>query len=435
MIRTLKSRHGNQVSAVFFSLISRYYRDMKTTANTKTVKTITDKARIEEMFARGTLVEAYPSKEELMNKLLSGDRIKIYYGLDPTFTAVHLGHAKNMIFLEELRQLGHEVVVLFGDFTAMVGDPSDKSATRKQLSAEEVKRNMSTWIEQIKSLISFDDKENPATIVHNSTWLSKLTFTQVLDLASNFTVQQMLERDMFQKRLKNGSPIHVHEFMYPLMQGYDSVAMDVDAELCGTDQTFNALAGRTLMKRYKNKNKFVLALNLVANPKTGELMSKSNGTGVFIDQPASKLFGSIMALPDPMIEPLFFNCTRIPMSEKDGLMAVGPRSAKARVAFDIVKRLHGEVAAKSAEQDFDNTFAKGGLPEDIQEVHFSQIELLSEALVKSGIIPSKAEWRRLVDGGGIKTEDDTKITDPSFMPKETMILKIGKRRFVRIVLS
>ncbi len=400
-----------------------------------TIKTITDKVLIEEMFARGTLVEAYPSKEELMNKLLSGERIKIYYGLDPTHTAIHLGHAKNFIFLEELRQLGHEVVILFGDFTAMIGDPSDKASARKQLTVDEVKRNMASWVDQINPLISFNDSINPATIVHNSEWLSKLSLTDVVNLASNFTVQQMLERDMFQKRLKDNAPIHVHEFMYPLMQGYDSVAIDVDAELCGTDQIFNALAGRTLMKRLKNKDKFVIALNLIANPKTGELMSKSNGTGVFIDQQPSKLFGSIMALPDPMIEPLFVNCTRIPMNEKDGLMAAGPRLAKARVAFDIVQRLHGESAAKSAEQDFDNTFSKGGIPDDIQEIHFSQIEPLSEALVKAGIVPSKAEWRRLIDGGGIKTEDDTKIMDPNFMPKETMILKIGKRRFVKIVLN
>ncbi len=398
------------------------------------MKTITDKARIEEMFARGTLVEAYPSKEELMKKLLSGERIKIYYGLDPTFTAIHLGHAKNMIFLEELRQLGHEVVILFGDFTAMIGDPSDKAATRKQLTAEEVKKNMASWVDQIKPLISFDAAENPATITHNSTWLSKLTFAEVLDLASNFTVQQMLERDMFQKRLKNSSPIHVHEFMYPLMQGYDSVAMDVDAELCGTDQTFNALAGRTLIKRYKNKEKFVLALNLVANPKTGELMSKSNGTGVFIDQPANSLFGALMSLPDPMIEPLFVNCTRIPMSEKEALMAAGPRSAKARVAFDIVKRLHGEKAAQAAEQTFENTFAKGGVPDEIQEVPYAAGDSLAEVLVKAEVIPSKAEWRRLIDGGGVKTEDDEKITDANFKPIETMILKIGKRRFVKVVI-
>ncbi|MEK7610022.1 MAG: tyrosine--tRNA ligase [Patescibacteria group bacterium] len=395
---------------------------------------ITDKTRIEEIFIRGTAVEILPSKEEFMKKLMSGDRIRIYIGVDPTAPAMHLGHAKNLMFLDEIRQLGHEVIVLFGDFTAQIGDPSDKSATRKQLSAEEVKKNVSGWVDQVKPLLGFGDKKNPPIIKYNSEWLAQLKFADILNLASNFTVQQMLERDMFQKRLKESSPIHLHEFLYPLMQGYDSVAMDVDAELCGTDQIFNALAGRTLMKRLKNKDKFVIALNLIANPKTGELMSKSNGTGVFIDQRANQLFGAIMALPDPMIEPLFINCTRIPLNEKDGLMAAGPRLAKAKVAFDIVKRLHGESSAKSAEREFENTFAKGGVPDDIQEVKFSAKEPLSDALVRSGIIASKAEWRRLIDGGGIKTEDDTKITDPNFMPTKTLILKIGKRRFVKITI-
>lgn len=396
------------------------------------MKVITDKARIDEMFARGTVVEALPSKDELLKKLLSGDRIRIYYGMDPTATAIHLGHAKNIIFLEELRTLGHEVIILFGDFTATIGDPSDKKAVRKQLTAEDVKKNVAGWMDQVRPLLGIDAKENPALIKYNSEWLAKLTMKDVVELSANFTVQQMLERDMYQRRMKENTPIHLHEFLYPLMQGYDSVAMDVDAELCGTDQIFNALAGRTLMKRLKDKEKFVIALNLVANPKTGELMSKSNGTGVFVDQPAPELFGAIMALPDPMIDPLFINCTRIPMSEKDALMAQGPREAKARIAFDIVKRFHGEAAATAAEASFNNTFAKGGVPDDVQEIKLGN-DSLPEALVKAGIIPSKAEWRRLIDGGGIKMEDDEKISDPNFKPTKTMILKIGKRRFVKVV--
>ena len=398
------------------------------------MKLAVDRSKIEEILARGTLVEAFPSKEELMAKLLSGEKIRIYYGLDPTFTAVHLGHAKNFIFLEELRQLGHEVIVLFGDFTAQIGDPSDKTATRKQLTADEVKNNMTSWVKQISPIINFKDSKNPAQLKHNSEWLAKLNFSDILNLSSNFTVQQLLERDMFAKRMKEGAPIHLHEFMYPLMQGYDSVAMDVDAELCGTDQIFNALAGRTLMKRLKNKDKFVIALNLIANPKTGELMSKSNGTGVFIDQSPDDLFGSIMALPDPMIEPLFLNCTRIPLSERDSFMAKGPRDAKAFIASDIVKRFHGEAAAKTAENSFNETFSKGGVPEDIQEIKISSKVLLVDALVKAGIVPSKAEWRRLIDGGAIRTENDEKINDPHFVPVQNMIIKIGKRRFVKLIL-
>jgi tyrosyl-tRNA synthetase len=395
------------------------------------MNTITDKSRIEEIFARGTVVHVLPTKESLITDLLSGKRLKVYIGFDPTGTAIHLGHAKNLIFLEELRQLGHEVIVLFGDFTARIGDPSDKKATRKQLSAEEVKKNMESWVEQVRPLVKFDDKENPAKIMYNSEWLSKLTFGDILELSSNFTVQQMLERDMFAKRLKENSPIHLHEFMYPLMQGYDSVAMDVDVELCGTDQIFHALAGRTLLKRLKDKDKYVIALNLIANPKTGELMSKSNGTGVFVNVPPNELFGSIMALPDPMIEPLFMNCTRIPMTEKEPMLSQGPRHAKARIAFDIVRRFHGEGVARTAEEAFERTFSKGGLPDEVQEISLGG-RSLADALVKAGVIPSKAEWRRLIDGDGVKLADGTKITDPNFKPENGAVLKIGKRRFVRI---
>ena len=402
--------------------------------------------RIEELFARGTVVEAYPSKDELVKALAAGLKLKIYYGLDPTHTAIHLGHAKNLIFLEELRQLGHEVIVLFGDFTATIGDPSDKAATRKKLTFEEAKKNMSDWVRQIKPVISFDDKDNPAKLEYNSKWLAPLTLTDVVQLASNFTVQQMLERDMFEKRIEAGTPIHLHEFLYPLMQGYDSVAMDVNAELCGTDQIFNALAGRTLMKRLKDKDKFVIALNLIANPATGELMSKSNGTGVFVDQAADQLFGALMALPDPMIEPLFVNCTRIPLAEKDALMSKGPRDAKASVAFDIVKRFHGEDAAKAAEASFEKTFAKGGVPDDVLEIRLSgdtKDGALVDALIKAEVVPSKTEWRRLISEGAVKlagtdagsdtTNDGIKIGDVNYKPAKGTILKIGKRRFVKII--
>lgn len=395
---------------------------------------ITDRKRIEEVFSRGTVVEAFPSKEELLSTLEAGKCLRIYIGLDPTSTALHIGHAKNLIFLEELRQLGHEVIVLFGDFTAMIGDP-DKSAARKQLTTEDVKRNVADWLRQIDPIIDFKAAENPARLEYNSKWLAELKFSDIIEIASNFTVQQMIERDMFEKRIAAGTPIHLHEFMYPLMQGYDSVAMDVDAELCGTDQIFNALAGRTLLKRMKDKDKFVIALNLLANPATGELMSKSNGTGVFIDQPADKLFGALMALPDPMIEPLFVNCTRIPMSEKDALMAQGPRLAKAAVARDIVRRFHGEGAAVSAEQAFEQTFAKGGVPEDVQEVKLEGGESLAEALVKAGVVESKTEWTRLVRDGAVRDDKDQKIDDPKFAPVGDIVLKVGKRRFVKVIVG
>ena len=269
------------------------------------MKVTTDQKIIEEIFSRGVVVEVLPSKEELIKKMIAGDKLRIYIGADPTSDSLHLSHAKNYMFLEELRQLGHEVIVLVGDFTAQIGDPTDKTAARVQLSEKQVKENVRSWINQIQPLMNFKDKTNPPRILYNSEWLSKLSFKDVVLLASNFTVQQMLARDMFSKRIKEDTPIYLHEFLYPLMQGYDSVAMDVDVELCGTDQTFNALAGRTLVKRLKDKEKFVITVNLMENPKTKELMSKSRGTGVFLSASPNDMFGQIMAQPDEMIEILF----------------------------------------------------------------------------------------------------------------------------------
>jgi tyrosyl-tRNA synthetase len=398
------------------------------------MKINTDINKINEILERGTVVEAFPSIDELKKRLTSGDKIRVYIGFDPTFTALHLGHAKNLIFLEELRQLGHEVIVLFGDFTARIGDP-DKNSVRKQLTEEDVKKNVSGWIKQVEPIIDFKNKENPAVVKYNSEWLSKLNLGDIVDLASNFTVQQMLERDMFAKRYKNNVPIYFHEFMYPLMQGYDSVAMDVDAELCGQDQIFNALAGRTLMKRYKDKDKLVIALNMIANPATGELLSKSNGTGVFIDSSPSVLFGSIMALPDPMLEPLFVNMTRKDMSKKEEIMSMGPRKAKAYIAKDIVARFHGQDQAEKAEEEFEKTFSKGGVPDDIETIQIIKGENLVDKLVKQQIVSSKTEWKRLIDANGVRDMDENKIDAINYSPEKDVVLRIGKRRFVKVIVS
>ncbi len=396
---------------------------------------ITDKQRLEEIFDRGIVAEILPTREALFARLLSGERLRIYIGADPNSSALHLSHAKNYLFLEELRQLGHEVIILFGDFTARIGDPTDRSSTRPQLSEEQVKANVGQWLEQIKPLLNFADPENPPKVLFNSEWLAKLSLAEVVSLASHFTVQQMIERDMFEKRWESNTPIYLHEFLYPLMQGYDSVAMDVDIELCGTDQIFNALAGRTLLKRLKNKEKGIIALNLMANPKTGELMSKSKGTGVFLSSPPGEMYGAIMAEPDEMIKILFINNTRIPLTEVEGILAEGPRQAKARVALEIVKKFYGEEAAVAAASEFDQTFRDGGLPDELPELKLATGENLADKLVAAGLVASKSEWRRLVQEGAVRTEKDEKITDQNFAPQESVVLKIGKRRFVRVVMG
>lgn len=370
---------------------------------------------------------------------MSGRQLKIYIGADATGPALHLGHATNYIILEKFRRLGHKVVILIGDFTARIGDPTDKTAARVQLTRKQVVEHTKTWLKQLLPIISINDEDNPVEIVYNDDWLSKMTFENVINLASNFTVQQMLERDMYQKRMKENKPIYLHEFMYPLMQGYDSVHLGVDMEMCGNDQKFNALAGRTLAQRYNKKEKFVFITTLLENPVTKEkMMSKSLGTGVFLDMSADEMYGKIMAQHDENMLQLFIDCTYLTaeeilkIKETLGRKDSNPRDIKARLAFEIVKIYHGADAAQSAADGFDKTFAKGGVPDDVLEIKLGDGEPLPDALVKAGVIPSKAEWRRLIESGAVRLEDDSKVVDPHFTPNVTVILKIGKRRFVKI---
>jgi tyrosyl-tRNA synthetase len=398
------------------------------------MKTIVDKEKINEILDRGIVADIIPSREELMKFLLAGKRLKIYIGADPTFTSLHLGHAGNYLFLEDLRKLGHEVIMLIGDFTARIGDPSGKTTSRKPLSEAEIKENMKGWKSQIGPILDFDDKKNPAQVVFNSTWLEKLRFADILNLASHFTVQQMIERDMFQKRWEENIPIHLHEFLYPLMQGYDSVAMGVNAELCGTDQLFNALAGRTLLKQLKGEDKFVITLKLLQNPKTGEMMSKSKGTGIFLATLANDMYGAVMAQPDEMIDTLFVHCTRLPLSEKDEIMAQDPKSAKMRLAFEIVKIFHGEKAAHGAQENFEKIFSKKEIPDNIPELSIKEKELPALDLAfSSGTLKSKSDARRLIEQGGLEYDGAT-VKDPKTVLaiKSGAVLRVGKKHFFRI---
>ena len=400
------------------------------------MKTITDPKKIDEILDRGIITKIFPSKKEFREKLLSGKRLKLYIGFDATAPALHLGHAQNFILMEEFRELGHEVIILFGDFTARIGDPSGKQSARKQLSRKEVLKNIKAWRKMIKPLMRFEDKKNPPKIMYNHDWLSKLTLEEVVDLASNFTVQQIMERDMFQKRLKEKKPIYLHEFLYPLMQGYDSVAMDVDVEVCGTDQIFNALAGRTLMKKLKNKDKFVVAVNLIANPKTGELMSKSKGTGVFINVSAKDLYGQIMAQPDEMIEILFIRITFLSLGEIKKIMKQNPKDAKMKLAFEITKIFHKEKKAQEAENNFIKVFQEKKQPDKIEEfkVKKSKINII-DLLYNSGLAKSKSEARRLIKQKGIKINRKTiKKEQEIEINKKGIILQRGKRRFRKIII-
>ncbi len=390
---------------------------------------------INEILERGVIVEILPSEEDFKKLLLSGKKLRFYIGFDATAPVLHLSHAKNFMLMEEFRKLGHEVIILFGDFTARIGDPSGENSARKQLSKEEVDYNVKEWKKLVEPLMDFKDKENPTKIMYNSEWLSCLNFEEIIDLASNFTVQQMMERDMFQKRIDEKKPIYLHEFFYPLMQGYDSVAMDVDVEVCGTDQTFNALAGRTLLKKIKNKEKYVVALNLTENPKTGQLMSKSKGTGVFLGVDASEMYGQIMAQPDEMIKILFINNTRIPLKEIGKIMdEKNPKKAKERLAFEIVKIFHGEEKSIEAQEEFKKVFEENEIPSDIPVFQTSEEKYpILDLIFDSKLASSKKEAKRLVEGGAVKI-DSEKIEDwkKEINIKNNMIIQVGKRKFIKI---
>ena len=371
---------------------------------------------VEELLSR-SVKEIIPSKESLKEVLLSGKKLRIYIGTDATGESLHLGHATNYMILEKFRKLGHEVIFLIGDFTARIGDPTDKSeSARKPLSREEVVANTKTWLAQVKPLIGVENIK----IMYNHDWFSKFTFEDFINLSSNFTVQQMIERDMFQQRIKDGNPLYIPELFYPIMQGYDSVVMDVDMEMCGNDQKFNALAGRTLLKKLKNKEKFVFITTLLENPVTGEkMMSKSKGAGVFLDWNANQMLGAVMAEPDENMEQLFIDCTWLELNEINAIMKSHPKEAKMRLAYEITKIYHGEETAKKARENFDETFSKGGVPKDIPIVKVKAGTPLVEVLLEQGLVASKSEFNRLEKAGAIKEI-------------ENGVYRVGKHRFLRI---
>ena len=383
---------------------------------------------IDKIFERNTISEIYPSKEDLYKHLLEGKPFHIYLGIDPTSDKIHLGHVQNILFLEDLRKVGAKITLLFGSFTGLVGDPTDKSSTRKQLTQREIKKNLRSWKKQVKPVLDLS-LFSGARVDYNSRWFSIFSFLDCLNIARETTVQQLLERDMFKKRLEEGKPLHTHELLYPLLQGYDSVAMKVDGELCGTDQTFNALMGRTMVKRYLDKEKFVIAMNLIEGD--GVLMSKSTGTGVFVDIEKDgnhRMFGSIMALPDSFIIPLFNGCTRVPMEEikKLDVTGVNARDAKLYLAQEIVKQFWGKDSAQKAHDEYVKQFQKGEVPEHAEKHSVSRPIMLLDVVTKY-TESSRSEAKRKITQGAV-TLDGKKITDTSYeiTDNEEHILRVGR---------
>lgn len=393
------------------------------------------KQKIEELLSRG--VEAvYPNVDFLRALLLSDKKLTLYTGYDPTGPSLHLGHGMTMLKMCQFQELGHKVIMLIGDFTAMIGDPTDKSAARRKLTPDEVKANWQNYKAQASNILRFDG-DNPVEVKLNSEWLAKLSFADVVELASHFTVQRMMERDMFEKRWEAGQPIYVHEFMYPLMQGYDCVAMDVDGEIGGNDQTFNMLAGRHLMQDLKNKEKFVLTIKLLAD-NSGKKMSKSEGNVIAMDDSPEDMFGKVMSWPDEMIINAFTLCTTLPLAEIKEIetaMTEGgnPRDYKLKLATEITRIFLGEEAAQKGLDHFSTVFQSKELPDDIAEFVVDS-EGVIEALLSSGAVASRSDARRQIEQGGVKINGEVIKDIDAKLPtgEDKILLQKGKRFFAYI---
>jgi len=397
-------------------------------------KIINDPQKIEELLMRG-VENIYPKKEFLKARLEEDKQLTLYCGYDPTAPTLHIGHAITMMKLRQFQDFGHKIIMLIGDYTGMIGDPTDKTSARTKLTHEQVLENCKNYQKQAATILNFEG-DNPVEIKFNGDWHSKMSFGDVLELTSHFTVQRMMERDMFEKRKEENKPIFLHEFLYPVMQAYDSVAMDVDGEVGGNDQTFNMLAGRDLMKDLKNKEKFVLTTKLLVDS-SGKKMGKSEGNMIALSDTPEDMFGKVMSWTDDMMMKGFELCTKLPMDEVLGIdkemkSGVNPRDIKMRLASEVVKTFLGEQAAIKAQEYFVSTFSKKENPDEMPEISPSIYEI-STVLVEAKICKSKSEARQVIDQGGVSINDVKVVkNDYSAAVKPKDIVKKGSRWFVKV---
>ncbi|MFA6273223.1 MAG: tyrosine--tRNA ligase [Candidatus Paceibacterota bacterium] len=390
---------------------------------------------INELLTRG-VVAIYPSKEFLESKLKSGEKLTIYHGVDPTGPTLHVGHSVPLFKLAQFQQLGHQIIFLIGDMTATIGDPTDKTAARVPLTREEVLENSKLYKKQASKIIKFSG-ENPAKLRYNSKWLARMTLADTFKVYSNMTYAQTIKRDMFQKRIAEGKDLYLHEFMYPMMQGYDSVALDVDGEIGGSDQTFNMLVGRDLMKKLKNKEKFVVCTKLLVDA-SGKKMGKTEGNMVALDEDANQMFGKVMSWADGLILSGFELCTRLPMekiqeikSKLDGGM--NPRDAKFILAEEITAIYHSQKKAREAKKNFLAVFSDKSRMGEVKEAKAEMGELLIDIVSREKLVSSKSDFRRLIVEGAVSNaETKEKITDPFFKITSNLIIRIGPLRFLKI---
>src|SRR3990167_1979086 len=375
-------------------------------------------SNIEEVLTKN-VTQILPDKEAL-KVLMDSKKIRVYLGVDPTGTKLHLGHTIPMRKLQEFADLGHEAILVFGTGTVLAGDPSQRQEARKKITQKEIDENIKSWKDQASKIIDFGKVE----IRKNGDWLLKLTVPEIINIASHVSAIQLFKRDMFQERTKRGETVWTHETLYPLFQGYDSVAMDVDLEIGGTDQMFNMLIGRELQKKMNKREKFVLITPLISGT-DGQPMSKSSGNCIWLDDSASEMFGKIMSMADIQIEEYWQMLTDLPISKLKGLK---PLDAKKMLAYEIVELYKGEASAKKTQKEFEAVYQKGAKPRDI-DVNVQENVSLTEAI--SAFMPSKSQAKRLIGQGAVEIDGQI-VKDGSVKTQKGQVLKIGKKTYAKV---
>lgn len=382
--------------------------------------------QIDELLDR-SVSEVIPSRESLKKLLGSGKRLRVKLGIDPTSPNIHLGRSVALLKMRDFERLGHQLVSIVGDFTGVIGDTSDKEAERPMLAKDVIDTHKKKYFTQAGKLIDIGRAESH----YNSKWLQKLNYHDVGEHADQFSLSDFISRELIKKRLDEGKRVSLREVLYPLMQGYDSVAIKADVEIGGTDQRFNLLAGRTLQAHYKQAPQHVIILGPLLPGTDGRKMSSSWGNTINITDEAGDMFGKVMSIPDELIEPYFTHTTRVPISKVKELLLGHPKDAKKALAEELVRMYHGEKRARDAANDFEKTFSKGTIPHDVQNIVL--VNGVRNTLVTHGVISSNSEFTRLAEQGGITIVDSgRRITDPNAEPVGKVI-RIGKHRFVKIV--
>lgn len=383
----------------------------------------TDNKNIDEILTRG-VKNIIPNRDSLKNKLLSKEKLNVYFGIDPTATKIHIGHAVPLRKLQSFVNLGHHITFLIGDFTALIGDTSDKESERPILTKDEIRKNFVTYKDQTSNILDF----SKVKVVHNSEWLSKLNFEEIVKLAQHFSVGDFINRELIRKRLNSGKHVRLDEALYPAMQGYDSYFLDTDIQLGAADQTFNMQAGRTLQKDFRNKKSFILVVSYLMGT-DGRKMSKSWGNAIWLEDTPNTMFGKVMSLTDDLIDQYFYQATSIPLKEiKNKLKTAksNPLNIKKELAFQIVTDLHSQKAAQNAQKYFENTFQK-------KAPSYDQQVKLKENLLNTitQVVDSKSKAKRLISQGAVDVNKKT-ITNPTHKPKVGDKVKIGTRIFLRV---